>query len=169
MRFNRKWMSLFAVAVIAAVCGVGWYFHQTYFFNPLTFRNNNVVYLPFRWYRNPLQVQVWGQETPSSPPVIYTTFDKNQIQFVLKELENGQVVGRPQFKSTDFSYLHITIRSGSRPDASIVQDAFFVGPDFHVAQIYTEVPGRSFAEYIAVSAALKKWMLSALQHGTPIR
>lgn len=164
-----KRQSLLALATVVVIgCGAALYYHQTYFFNPLTFQNNNVVYLPFRWYKNPMQMQVWGTETPSSASVIYTTFDKTQIRFVLKELESGQVVDNSKFKSADSTFAHITIRSGSRPDSPIVQDAFMTGQNFDVAQIYTQVPGRAFPEYITLSPTLKKWVLSALEKGKPI-
>lgn len=170
MKFVRKrWLILASVLVI--VCGVFIYFQQRYFFNPLTFRNNNILYLPFSWYKKPLQVQVveLNLGSPSSD-VGYTTFDPNQIRFVVRELEKGLVVQRPTYPDTETAIIHIWLRSGSKPDSSILQDAYIQLPAHSaVAQIYTEDSNHAFPEYISLTPALQKWVANVLKQATPIR
>lgn len=170
MHFVRKrWLIL--TSVLAIVCGVFIYFQRTYFFNPLTFWNNNVLYLPFNWYKKPLQVQVVELNLGSlSSDVSYTTFDPNQIRFVVRELEKGSVVQRPAYPDTQNAIIHIWLRSGSKPDSSILQDAFIQLPAHSdVAQIYTEDSNHAFPEYISLTQELQKWVANVLKQATPIR
>ncbi|EPZ42468.1 hypothetical protein N007_14885 [Alicyclobacillus acidoterrestris ATCC 49025] len=44
----------FVLLIVAALLGT--YIHDKYFFNPLTFRNNDILYLPWKWYTKPLSV-----------------------------------------------------------------------------------------------------------------
>lgn len=165
---QKRWVVLISVLII--VCGIFIYFQRTYFFSPITFRSNNVLYLPFKWYKNPLQVQVvkLNLGNPSSN-VGYTTFDPNQIRFVIRELEKGAVVQSPIYPNTETTIIHILLRTGSKSDSSILQDAYIQLPEQpHAAQISTEDANHYFQEYITLTPALQHWISEALKKGTPI-
>ena len=170
MEFVRKrW--LFLTSLLVILCGFLIYYQRTYFFNPLTFRNNNVLYLPYSWYKKPLQVQVVELNLGSpANDVGYTTFDPNQIRFVIRELEKGSVVQPPTYPDTETTIIHIWLRSGSKPDSSILQDAYIQLPAHSdVAQIYTEDSNHAFPEYISLTHDLQKWVTNVLKQATPIR
>lgn len=117
-----------------------------------------------------MQIQVWGQLGTSKQSVIYTTFDRTQINFVLKQLESGQNVDSSEFNNTDptSGFAHITIRTGASRTSPIVQDAFMIGRSFDIAQIGTQVPGHAFQQYITISPALRAWVMNAFNKGKPI-
>ena len=169
MGFIRKrWLILISVLVI--VCSVIIYYQRTYFFNPITFRNNNVLYLPYKWYKKPLQVQVVEINLNNSTAIRYTTFDPNQVRFVVGELEKGTIVQQPKYSQNETAIVHISMRSGSQVDSTILQDAMIQKPNFsNVAQIYTQVPGHAFPQYITLTPELQKWVSDVLKRGERVR
>jgi hypothetical protein len=170
VRFLRKkWLVL--ISALAILSSVFIYFQQRYFFNPLTFRKNNVLYLPFKWYKKPLQIQVAEIKLNSSSRAKgYTTFDPHEIRFVVRELEKGKVVKRPTYSDTETAVLHIWLRSGSKSDSPILQDVYIQMPSYsNVGQIYTENSHHAFDEYIILTPALQSWISKSLKKGKPIQ
>lgn len=156
------WVS--AIAVVAVVAGAAIYDHSTYFFKPLTFRNTNVLYLPYQWYKKPMEIEVDYMPLSSARGVAYRTADPSQLRFVIDQLEKGQIVPQPTYPKTETSLIHVTLKTGSRE--TVLQDAVIEGPaDHNVAQIYTETATAGIPEWITVTPALQKWITNAIAHG----
>lgn len=159
-------LSVFALLVVAGTIA---YIHSTYFFNPLTFRQNRVLYLPFKFYKNPLQIQVTEIDTTHSTAFRYTTFNPKDVQFVLSQLEKGKVVQQPNYPQTETTVLHVDLRSGAQVDAPILQDAMMQGPVYSTtASIATQTQTRYYNEYITVTPALQQWIQQALKQAKPV-
>lgn len=71
---------------LAAVAGAV-YLNCSYFFNPLTFKQNEVTHLPWRWYRNPLQLEYAVLDDDGWKMLTIT--DHAEISLVFQELQRG--------------------------------------------------------------------------------
>jgi len=63
------------------------YLSCSYFFNPLTFKQNEVTHLPWRWYKNPLQLEYAVLDEDGWKMITVT--DHAEIGLVFRELQNG--------------------------------------------------------------------------------
>lgn len=66
------------------------YLNYAYFFNPITFRSNAVLNLPWQSYRNPLQLEYAVLDDDGWK--ITTTSDPAEIDLVFRELSRGETV-----------------------------------------------------------------------------
>jgi hypothetical protein len=82
--------------VIAILSLLAAYFRREYFFNPLTFHNDSVINLPYKYYRNPLYIEydyVKPSTNGSLVPTYYrsVTTSRTEILQVITDLRNTSV------------------------------------------------------------------------------
>ena len=86
-------------AIATVLLGGLAYMHTTYLFNPLTFQNDEVLHLPWSWYRAPLQIEYgvledggWKFVRLNSPREIKQVFSELQRA----ERSEADVAERPE-------------------------------------------------------------------------
>ncbi len=75
-----------AVLAIAAIAGYV-FISNVYFFNPLLFRRNEITYLPWSWYKNPLQIEYCVLDEDGWRFTKST--DADEIRDFFRELQKG--------------------------------------------------------------------------------
>ncbi|SDW65279.1 hypothetical protein SAMN04489725_11064 [Alicyclobacillus hesperidum] len=72
---------IFLLAILSAATV---YYRKTYFFSPLTFRQDSVINLPYKYYRNPLYIEFDFVKPGSNPylPVWYRSVTTNRSEIL---------------------------------------------------------------------------------------
>jgi hypothetical protein len=83
------------------------FINQIYFFNPISFQKDKITYLPWYWYKKPLQVEylVSGE--------VWKTFivqDSSEVKFIISELKKSSQINQQQATSdTEANKAMITV------------------------------------------------------------
>ena len=146
------WLVVLAIVLVSATV----YIDKKYFFDPLTFRNNNVLYLPWSWYKKPLNIQIaTGTGAPSK---VVKIDNQGEIRLVISELEQGnrqKVIPLDQMNlpSTDQTY-NMLIRT----QGSLVLQMVYMYPKEHLAKIYTQHGSVGESEFIELTPSLLEYV-----------
>lgn len=116
--------SMCLATVLAASIGVWTYIRQVYFFNPLTFHKDDVTYLPFKWYRNPLLVE-YHQSNHINQKKDVSFTNRNDVEAMIQRLRQAEPLPTaPQLSSYDrMNEEDVLIRQGTKdslPDGAIL-------------------------------------------------
>lgn len=158
----KAWISAFgAVLLLFSVLGIMG-IHTKYFFNPLTFRNNHVLYLPWKWYTKPLTMQIFTLEPGLNKRV--DVRDAKPITYVLSELEKGskaQAIPATNFPNRPMNPVYaIYITAGNHP---VLQKAYLYPKD-QMAEIDTQHGDVGETEYISLTPSLLDYIQKELGH-----
>jgi hypothetical protein len=82
---------MIATIVILLLTIFGLYINSTYFFSPLTFRQDNITYLPFTWYSTPMIYSYEGHDKFLGVSG-YDIKNNADIRFIYKQLKMGKVI-----------------------------------------------------------------------------
>lgn len=129
---SRIWSVIIGVVLLVGTAG---YVHEKYFFNPLTFRNNDVLYLPWQWYTKPMYMQIAELSLSTKKPAEIKS--SSQIRDVISELEKGSTIKAipfDEFKNipNDKTYV-IFVRNSSNGNVQIA----YLFPKEKIAEIGT--------------------------------
>ena len=93
MHKRVAYSSVAIIFLLAIFTAVTVYYRKVYFFNPLTFRRDSVINLPFKYYRNPLYIEYDYVQPGTNPhlPVWYraVTTDRREILQVITDLRHA--------------------------------------------------------------------------------
>ncbi|KPV38943.1 hypothetical protein [Alicyclobacillus ferrooxydans] len=86
---RRVWtLSLGLLAVI--LCGiVVWHIHRVYYFNPFTFKQDDVTTASWNVYKTPMEMDIVYQPVHGTQ-TRYTTENRSEINYVLTQLREGK-------------------------------------------------------------------------------
>lgn len=76
---------------IALLFCTSMYIHSKYFFNTITFKKDNITYLPFSWYQKPM---VYSYRSFTNNKVKGEKIENNKdISFIYRELKKSKIIG----------------------------------------------------------------------------
>ncbi|RXJ04394.1 hypothetical protein DS745_03140 [Anaerobacillus alkaliphilus] len=111
---NKSKRNWYIVGVVTMLLGGIWlFFHFTYFFNPLTFKKDDVTYLPWSWYENPLTIEYMVLEDEGWQGKIVD--DGSEVKFVIDQLKSSPVIqdaDREEYQTSDNIIRLIVLRRG---------------------------------------------------------
>lgn len=67
-------------------------FQVNFFFNPITFKRDEVTYLPWSWYKNPLVLEYLVDDGNHPGWKVYDVTDSAEIKYIFSELKRAPVV-----------------------------------------------------------------------------
>ena len=87
----RRKTILFSSALLVVIIGgiVAWYIHQVYYFNPFTFKRDDVTTVAWNVYKNPMQMVIVYQPTHGAATQ-YTTENRSEMNYVLSQLKEAK-------------------------------------------------------------------------------
>jgi hypothetical protein len=89
----KSWKSkvIILIIVVSVI-----FINHIYFFNPITFQKDKITYLPWYWYKKPLQVEylVSGEKWKT-----YIVQDSSEVKFVISELKKSSQINQQQATS----------------------------------------------------------------------
>lgn len=88
MKFRK--IIFIIISIIICIFGV-LYINTTYFFNPITFKNDSITHLPFTMYKNPMVYSFQYYE--KSDLYIENINDEKTISLIFKELKKSNILG----------------------------------------------------------------------------
>lgn len=87
----RRKVQYFSLALLAVLVGgiLAWHIHRVYYFNPLTFKRDDVTTVSWNVYKNPVEMvivyqPVHGEQTQ------YTTENQMEMNYVLSQLKDAK-------------------------------------------------------------------------------
>lgn len=87
--------------LVVVICGIAvWYTHRVYYFNPLTFKKDDVTNSSWNYYKNPMELDIVYQPADGGQ-TRYVTEDRSEIDYVLAQLKEAKptsyspIIGRP--------------------------------------------------------------------------
>jgi hypothetical protein len=86
---KRKVVIIILILLIPIIVSI--YIHKKYFFNPITFKQDSITYLPFTWYEKPLTYS-YISRTNGKIKGKNIKNDKD-INFMYKELKKSKLIG----------------------------------------------------------------------------
>jgi hypothetical protein len=121
---RKKILIACSIVLIALVVLSGLFINNKYFFNPILYKKDNITYLNWTWYTNPLSIEYDSLKIGSSQG--WKTIkikDKQEIKIVFEELKKSEQI--PEYKNIDLKLLHEVIIRPS--NGSVVLDVFIDG------------------------------------------
>lgn len=99
----RRKISVFGLGILVVIIfGIAaWHVHRVYYFNPFTFKKDDVTTLSWNDYKNPMELSIVYQPG-NGPQTSYETENRSEINYVLSELR----------KATPKSYHPVDLPSG---------------------------------------------------------
>lgn len=87
----RRKTILFSSALLVVIIGgiVAWYIHQVYYFNPFTFKRDDVTTVAWNVYKNPMQMVIVYQPAHGAATQ-YTTENRSEMNYVLSQLKEAK-------------------------------------------------------------------------------
>jgi hypothetical protein len=157
----RVWSVLIGVALllIGVVLGTV-YLRDRYFFNPLTFGNNDVLYLPWKWYTNPLNMQVLQLTSPPTKVVEITV--PSQIRYVITELEKGSTIKAIPINESNRPTTIQTYTILIRTKGTLVLQLAYLFPKEKLAEIWTQHGNLAENEFISLTPGLLEYVKKQL-------
>jgi hypothetical protein len=136
------------------------YVHDKYFFNPLTFRNDDVLYLPWKWYTKPLNMQIF-ELVPSANKLVEIK-DPIQIKYVISELEKGSTIKSIPFKELNHPPTDPAYGIYIRTETSVVLQSVHLYPKEKMASIWTQHGNLAENEFISLTPGLLEYVKKQL-------
>ena len=89
---KQKNKILIACSIVIIVL-LGLFINTKFFFNPILYKKDNITYLPYSWYTNPMSIE-YNSLDLNSPDGWKTIIikDKKEIRFVIDELKRGEQI-----------------------------------------------------------------------------
>lgn len=116
---QRKKVLITSLIVIVVL--LGFFINTKYFFNPILYKKDNITYLPWNWYTNPMSIEYNSLDLISSYG--WKTIkikDKQEINLVFEELKKSEQIS--EYKTVNSKILNEIIIRPSND--SVVLDAF---------------------------------------------
>jgi hypothetical protein len=89
------------------------YINTTYYFNPIIFKKDEVTYLDWNWYKNPLTLEYLVLENDGWK-VKYVD-DVKEIKFVFSQLKKSTIIYSPEIEyKSDIEIREVLVRSEDR-------------------------------------------------------
>lgn len=128
---KKRTLIVSSIGLIALIMFLGLFINNRYFFNPVFYKKDNITYLPWTWYKNPMSIEYNSMDLNSTNG--WKTIkikNKQEIKVVFDELKKSQQISEYDDKNSRFLN-EIIIRSS---DDSVDLD-IFVGADGKSAQV----------------------------------
>ena len=93
---KRKRILIILIAAVLLL-STSLYVHSKYFFNPLTFKEDNITYLPFSWYEKPMK---YSYVSFVNGNIKGENIEREKdIKFIYAELKKSKIIGPVQLKN----------------------------------------------------------------------
>jgi len=128
---KKRTLIVSSIGLIALIMFLGLFINSRYFFNPFFYKKDNITYLPWTWYKNPMSIEYNSMDLNSTDGWKTIKIKNNQeIKVVFDELKKSQQISEYDDENSRFLN-EIIIRSS---DDSVDLD-IFVGADGKSAQV----------------------------------
>jgi hypothetical protein len=85
------------LTIIALLFCTTFYIHSKYFFNPITFKEDNITYLPFTWYQKPM---IYSYRSLVNNKIKGENIERDKdISFIYRELKKSKIIGPIQLNN----------------------------------------------------------------------
>ena len=135
---KRKRILIILIATALLLC-TSLYIHSKYFFNPITFKKDNITYLPFSWYEKPM---MYSYESLTNKNISSENIQSDKdINFIYRELKKSKIIGPIQLENgTELSKPLIgqLIINSSKSGGCTVTTLKWFGKDSDVCEVSGE-------------------------------